>query len=221
MSGGPTGGGIAPRRLVLATRNPSKRREIAAIYAHLPLTLVSLADYPEIGDLPEEGTTYAENASAKARPVATATGMVALADDSGIEIAALGGAPGIHSARFLGEGATSAERNARVLTLLQNVPAGRRTAWYRAVIAVALPDGVVRVFEGACAGAIAEAARGTGGFGYDPIFVPEGQTGTMAEIPPDTKNRISHRARALRAAEPFLLKIFGLAVQDRVDAGGT
>ena len=221
MSGGPTGGGIAPRRLVVATRNPSKRREIAAIYAHLPLTLVSLAGYPEIGDLPEEGATYAENAAAKARPVAAATGLAALADDSGIEIAALGGAPGIHSARFLGAGATSAERNARVLALLQHVPAGRRTARFRAVIAVALPDGVVRVFEGACAGAIAEAARGTGGFGYDPIFVPEGEAGTMAEMPPEMKNRISHRARALRAAEPFLLEVFGLAVQDRVDAGGT
>src|SRR5438105_3181788 len=152
---------------------------------------------------------------------AAATGLAALADDSGIEIAALGGAPGIHSARFLGAGATSAERNARVLALLQHVPAGRRTAWFRAVIAVALPDGVVRVFEGACAGAIAEAARGTGGFGYDPIFVPEGEAGTMAEMPPEMKNRISHRARALRAAEPFLLEVFGLAVQDRVDAGGT
>ena len=85
---------------------------------------------------------------------------------------------------------------------------------------MALPDGGARVFEGACAGAVAEAARGTGGFGYDPIFVPEGETGTMAEILPDTKNRISHRARALRAAEPFLLQIFGLAVQDQVDAGG-
>src|SRR5205807_434841 len=114
-----------------------------------------------------EGAAYAENAAAKARRVAAATGLAALADDSGIEIAALGGAPGIHSARFLGAGATSAERNARVLALLQHVPAGRRTAWFRAVIAVALPDGVVRVFEGACAGAIAEAARGTGGFGYD------------------------------------------------------
>lgn len=220
MSGAPTRGGAALRRLVLATRNPSKHREIAAIYAHLPLTLLSLADYPEIVDLPEEGATYAENAVAKARPVAAATGLVALADDSGIEIAALDGAPGIHSARFLGGGATDAERNARVLALLHSIPVRRRTAWYRAVIAVALPDGAVRVFEGACAGAIAEAARGTGGFGYDPIFVPEGEAVTMAEISPDTKNRISHRARALRAAEPFLLRIFGLAVQDRVDARG-
>lgn len=202
-------------RLVLATRNSGKVREIAAIYAHLPMTVLSLADYPEIGEVPEEGATYAENAAAKARMVATATGVVALADDSGVEIAALGGAPGICSARFLGGRATDGDRTDRVLTLLRGIPDVRRTAWYRAAIAVARPDGTVRIFEGACEGRIAPAARGAGGFGYDPIFVPAGESRTMAELPPEVKNRLSHRGRALRAAEPYLIAVLGLTGQDQ------
>jgi len=194
---------------VLATRNPGKVRELRAIYGHLDIAWRSLADYPGIGELAEAGATYAENATAKARAVAAATALPALADDSGIEIDALGGAPGVHSARFLGADATDAERNARILALLERVPADQRTARYRASVAVALPGGEVRVFEGVCEGSIARSARGTGGFGYDPIFVPAGETRTMAEVPADVKNRLSHRARALAAAEPYVTEVLG------------
>lgn len=191
-------------RLALATRNVDKVREIAAIYAHLGLDLRTLAEWPEIEQLPEKGTTYPENAATKARAVALATGLPALADDSGIEIDALGGEPGPRSRRFLGDGATDADRNARVLEMLRDEPDARRGARYRAAVALALPDGTVRVFEGTCEGAIAHAPRGRFGFGYDPIFLVEGSGQTMAELPLARKNQISHRARALRAAEPYV-----------------
>jgi XTP/dITP diphosphohydrolase len=190
--------------LVLATRNPDKVREITAIYAHLDLDLHTLREWPAVGELPEDAGTYAGNAASKAAAVAAATGLIALADDSGIEIDALGGRPGVHSRRFLGEAATDAERNARVLALLERVPDAQRTARYRAAVAIARPGGDVRIFEGACEGRIAPQARGGGGFGYDPVFLLPREGRTMAELPPEVKNRLSHRARALRAAEPYL-----------------
>ena len=208
-----SGDGKSP--VILATQNPGKVREIAAIYARLELELRPLADCPEIPQIREEGTTYADNAAAKARAAALRMGLVALADDSGIEVDALGGAPGVHSARFLGPSATDGERNDRILFLLRGVPEERRTARYRAAVAVATPDGTVRIFDGICEGRVAIAPRGTAGFGYDPIFVPEGAQRTIAEIPPQVKNRISHRARALRAAEPYLREILGLGEQDQ------
>ena len=201
--------------LMLATRNPGKVREIVAIYARLELELRSLIDYPEILQIREDGPTYADNAAAKARAAALRVGLVALADDSGIEVDALGGAPGVHSARFLGASASDGERNARILFLLEGVPEERRTARYRAAVAVARPDGTVRIFDGICEGRVAVVPRGTAGFGYDPIFMPEGSEQTIAEIPPEAKNRISHRARALRAAEPYLREVLGLGEQDR------
>jgi XTP/dITP diphosphohydrolase len=205
----------AAPRIVLATRNPGKAREIAAIYAHLRAAWLTLADFPEVGAAPEAGATYAENAAAKAQTASSATGLPALADDSGIEVDALGGAPGVHSARFLGAAATDAERNARILDMLETIPLERRTARYRAAVAVALPNGSVRIFEGTCEGGIATSSRGRGGFGYDPIFVPDGEARTMAEVPAETKNRISHRARALRAAEPYLVGLLRTPRQDR------
>lgn len=207
--------GRAPHRLVLATRNPAKVREIAAIYGHLKIAWLTLSDFHEIGAVREEGVTYAENATAKAHAVSVESGLPALADDSGVEIDALGGSPGIHSARFLGPSATDAERNGRILHLLEAIPDPRRTARYVAAVALALPDGTVRVFEGTCEGWIARTLRGTGGFGYDPIFVPRGETRTMAEIPGEVKNRISHRARALRAAEPYVRELFNVRGKDR------
>ena len=208
-------GGVPRARLVLATRNPGKVREIAAIYDHLGIAWQSLGDFPEIGELAEAGLTYAENAAAKARTVSVASRLPALADDSGVEIDALDGAPGIHSARFLGRRATDAERNIRILSLLEDVPDGRRTARYRAAVAVALPAGSVRVFEGTCEGRIARTPRGNMGFGYDPIFVPEGEGRTMAELPADLKNRISHRARALQAAAPYVAEVLRRGGKDR------
>lgn len=205
----------AAPRLVLATRNPGKAREIAAVYGHLRIAWLTLADFPELGDLPETGTTYVENAAAKARAASSATGLPSLADDSGIEVDALGGEPGVHSARFLGSAATDAGRNARIIEMLADVPPEARTARYRAAVAVALPDGSVRIFEGTCEGRIATSPRGHGGFGYDPLFVPDGETRTMAEVPMEMKNRISHRARALRAAEPYLAGLLGAPEKER------
>lgn len=202
-------------RVVLATRNPGKAREIATIYGHRGITWLTLDDFPGIRPEEEVGATYAENAAAKAMAASSATGLPALADDSGIEVDALGGAPGVHSARFLGAAATDAERNARLLDLLTDVHPEGRTARYRAAVAVAVPDGSVRVFEGKCEGHIATSSRGSGGFGYDPIFVPEGDARTMAEVPAEIKNHISHRARALRAAEPYLLALLGMPEKDR------
>jgi XTP/dITP diphosphohydrolase len=195
-------------RLLLATRNAGKAREIGAIYAHLHLEILTLDTCPAVGELPERGTTYAENAASKAAAAAAAAGLVALADDSGIEVDALDGAPGPHSRRFLGDDANDDDRNRRMLELLADVPDGRRTARYRAAVAIALPGGETRVFEGVCEGTVARAPRGGGGFGYDPLFVamPDGRT--MAELSFDEKNRISHRARALRAAEPYLRSVF-------------
>ncbi|HLW47985.1 MAG TPA: RdgB/HAM1 family non-canonical purine NTP pyrophosphatase [bacterium] len=197
-------------RLVLATRNPGKVREITAIYAGLDAEVGGLQEWPALGALPEEGDTYAANAASKARAVARATGHPALADDSGVEIDALGGAPGVRSARFLGEAASDADRNAAVLARLAGLPAARRTARYRAVVAIATPDGRVETFEGVCEGAIAERPRGAGGFGYDPIFEIAGNGRTMAEVPPEVKNQISHRARALRAARPAVERVLGV-----------
>jgi XTP/dITP diphosphohydrolase len=198
-------------RLVLATRNPGKIREITAIYAGLGADIVGLEAWPALGPLPEPGHTYAENAASKAVTVARATGYPALADDSGVEIDALGGAPGVRSARFLGETASDAERNAAVLARLDGLPASRRTARYRAAVAIAAPEGTVQTFEAVCEGAIAAAPRGGRGFGYDPIFEIAGDGRTMAEVPADVKNTISHRARALRAARPAVERVLGLA----------
>jgi XTP/dITP diphosphohydrolase len=194
----------------LASRNPGKVREVAAIYAALGAEIVGLDRWPALGALPEDGDTYAENAASKALTVAQATGTPAIADDSGVEIDALRGAPGVRSARFLGEAASDAERNAAVLECLAGLPAARRTARYRAVIALATPDGLVGTFEGVCEGVIADRPRGSGGFGYDPIFEIAGDGRTMAEVPLEVKNRISHRSRALRAARPVVERVLGV-----------
>ena len=205
----------AAPRIVLATRNPGKAREIAAIYAHLRVTWLTLDHFPAFVPAAETGATYAENAAEKAIMASSATRLPALADDSGVEVDALDGAPGVSSARFLGDAATDAERNARILELLRDVPPEGRTARYRAAVAVAVPAGSVRIFEGVCEGRIATSSRGRGGFGYDPIFVPEGEARTMAEISAETKNRISHRARALRAAEAYLVGLLATPEKDR------
>ncbi len=190
--------------IALATRNRGKVREFQALLAGLPVALRTLDEFPHVPMLPEAGGSFAANATSKAATVARLTGLIALADDSGLEIDALGGAPGVNSATFLGPAATDAERNAWVLDRLQGTPDGRRTARYRAVVAVSTPDGAVRTFEGTCEGRIAEGPRGTEGFGYDPIFIIPAYGRTMGELAPDVKNRVSHRAKALEAARGYL-----------------
>lgn len=194
--------------LVVATRNRGKFSEFQVLLSDLRVRLLSLLDFPHIDLIPEEGDTYAANAEAKALAVARATGHVALADDSGLEVEALGGLPGVRSARFLGETATDAQRNAEMLVRLRDVPVDRRTARFRAVVAVAHPNGTVRTFEGSVEGRIAERAAGTQGFGYDPIFLLPELGRTMAELGPQEKNRISHRARAAAGAKVYLVAIF-------------
>ncbi len=192
--------------LVLATRNAHKVREIGQVLGP-GFRLRSLADFPEVPEAPEEGETFEANAVQKAAFAARALGVPAMADDSGLEVDALQGAPGVRSARFAGERATSAENNAKLLRLLKGVQEAQRSARFRCVIALALPDGTARTAEGACAGRIAEAPRGTGGFGYDPLFIPDGYDRTFAELGEEVKNRISHRAHALRRAREMILEI--------------
>ena len=197
----------APLTIVLATHNPGKVREFAALLADLPIQLKSLLDFPEIGPLPEEGATYAANAVSKALAVARATGHVALADDSGLEVDVLVGAPGVDSSRWLGDQATDADRNIAVLARLRDVPPERRTARFRAVVAIAFPDLTVRTFEGVVEGRIADRPAGGHGFGYDPIFLVPEYGRTMAELGAKIKDTISHRARAVHSARAYLATI--------------
>jgi len=195
--------------LVLATRNPKKVEELKALLADVPVNVLSLRDFPEIPETPETGATFAENAELKARAAARSTGRIALADDSGLEADALGGQPGVLSNRFAGPHASDRDKYMRVLELLKGVADEKRTARFRAAVAVATPEGKVTVVEGACEGRIAHEPKGEHGFGYDPIFYLPELGKTMAELPPEQKNRISHRAKALHAAKDVLLRILG------------
>lgn len=187
-----------PARLALATKNPGKVGEILAICAGWPVEWVTSrqASWPDIA---ETGESYLENARLKARAVAGTIGLPALAEDSGIEVVALGGGPGVRSARFAGAGATDRQNLELLIERIRTVPSEGRTARYRCVAVCVWPEGEERSAEGTCEGRLILEPRGAGGFGYDPIFVPEGDDLTMAELPPEAKNAISHRGRALRA----------------------
>ncbi len=194
-----------PSPLAIASRNPGKLREILAICAGWPVSWLTAQTHE--GPLPaveEPHDTYLDNALAKARAVASALGVAALADDSGIEVDALGGGPGPRSARYAGEGATDRQNLDMLIRAVAGVPASGRTARYRCVAAVVWPDGREVWAEGYCEGTLLARPRGTGGFGYDPIFVPAGWDRTMAELAPEEKDRISHRGRALRALRDLL-----------------
>ncbi len=200
---------MAALTLVMATRNAGKVRELKALLPATGVTLLSLADFPEIPEIPEEGATFAENAATKARAVARLTGHPALADDSGLAVDALGGAPGVYSARYALDRTaphppTDADNWRKLLEEMQGIPGERRAAHFVCEIALALPDGRVFTAHGECAGIIATAPAGDQGFGYDPVFwVPE-YGATMAQLGPSVKNRISHRARALAAFRELL-----------------
>ncbi len=191
-------------RLVVATLNRAKGRELLELLGDVPWEIALLADVPG-ATLPEEtGATYAENALLKARAAARTIGATALGDDSGIEVDALGGAPGLHSARWGGAGIDDAGRNALLLERLRGVPPAQRTARYRCVIALVDPDGGERVVEGAVEGVIAEAPRGSCGFGYDPVFFYPPFGRTFGEVAPAEKHRVSHRGVAARLARALL-----------------
>jgi XTP/dITP diphosphohydrolase len=187
-------------RVVLATGNAGKQRELAALLAPLGFELVLQTELG-IASAEETGTTFIENALLKARHAARRARLPALADDSGIEVDALDGRPGVWSARYAGADASDAANNAKLLTELQGMPAARRTARYRCVITFVTDadDPSPLVAEGVWEGRIGETPRGTGGFGYDPLFWPQGMNVTAAELPPEQKNAISHRGTALAA----------------------
>jgi XTP/dITP diphosphohydrolase len=192
---------MPPERVAVATRNSHKLREIARICADWPVEWVTVANhdpraFPEVD---EAGATYLENALLKATAVAAALEMPALADDSGIEVDALGGGPGPRSARFAGEDASDEQNLEALLGSLRGIPAGGRTGRYRCVAALSQPGGPALHEEGLCEGSLIAVRRGSGGFGYDPIFVPAGWDATMAELTDEQKDRISHRGRAFRA----------------------
>lgn len=189
-----------PPRIVVATRNEHKVREILRICRDWPVEWLEAA----VPEVEETGRTYLENALLKARAASAATGEAALADDSGIEVDALGGAPGPRSARYAGEGATDEDNLRALLRALAGIPRGGRTARYRAVAVLASPDGDEVHADGTCEGIVATRPRGSGGFGYDPVFEPIGWEGTMAELSPEEKDRISHRGRAFRALRDVL-----------------
>ncbi len=193
------------RSLLLATTNPHKIEEFRAIFTDLPFQLLSLADVKLSDmDVEETGTTFQQNAELKALAYANASNMLVLADDSGIEIDALDGAPGVYSARFLGVETSYPERFRVILERLRGLEGRQRAARYRCVICIAEPSGYQQCVEGTMEGYIADAPRGTGGFGYDPIFLVPEFGKTAAELPPEVKNRISHRGRAARLARPLL-----------------
>jgi XTP/dITP diphosphohydrolase len=191
-------------KLLIATTNPGKLKEYAAIFAGLPLELRTLRDEGIADDVEETGATFADNARLKAEYYAQRSGLPSLADDSGLEVAALGGEPGVYSARYAGPGASDAERNAFLLKKLEGVPFHARLARFVCAIALARPGGATELVEGVLHGVIEHAPRGEGGFGYDPLFWVLDEDATLAEIPAGRKNQISHRARAAHEARQVL-----------------
>ncbi len=187
-------------QLLVATRNRHKLKEIEEILAELKLELRCAADMAGLGDVKEDADSIRDNAIKKAVETAKAAKMLTLADDTGFEVDALNGEPGVKSARYAGEEATYHENNKKLLATLHGLPVEKRTARFRCVVALADADGLVDTVEGICNGTILEEERGGGGFGYDPLFIPDGQVKTFGELSPDVKNRISHRAKALQKA---------------------
>ena len=194
-------------RLLVATHNPGKLREFDTLLSGCPFELVSLADVGIVEDVPETGSTFEENATIKAEFYSAKSGMLTLAEDSGLEVDALGGEPGIYSSRYAGPRATDEGRNRFLLHKLAGVHEGTWSARYRSVIALAVPGGPVRLHAGECTGRIVDTPRGDNGFGYDPIFLAPDYGKTMAELSPAEKDRISHRGAAARKALEDLRRV--------------
>jgi len=192
------------RELVLATRNRHKVTELVALLRDLGITIRSLDEFPDAPDVVEDGATCEANAIKKARTIAEFTGLPAVADDTGLEVDALGGRPGVYAARYAGEGATYEDNCQKLLRELMGVPRERRTARFVTVAAIALPSGDIQVAQGTLDGTIAEEASGTVGFGYDPVFFVPALGKTLAQLSADQKNKISHRAKAFTQAKDLL-----------------
>jgi len=194
-------------RLLLATGNRAKLHELRSLLQDLPYELVTPPEVGISGDVEETGSSLEENASLKASLSTARSGLIALADDSGLEVGALGGKPGVLSARYAGKNASDADRINYLLSQLEEVPQEERQARFRCVIAIAMPDGQVKLFSGECQGIIIFKPRGEGGFGYDPIFYLPQLGKTMAELLPEVKNRVSHRGKAAAKARTLLLNL--------------
>ena len=190
--------------ILLATRNPDKVRELAALLGDLGIRIRTLADFPTVPEVEEDGTTCEANALKKAREIALATGLPSVADDTGLEVDALGGRPGVFAARYAGEDASYEDNCRKLLKELAGVPPARRTARFLTVAALAMPGGHARVATGTLVGVIAERCVGSQGFGYDPVFLLPELGRTLAELTAEEKNRISHRAKAFRAMADIL-----------------
>lgn len=194
-------------KLVLATKNLNKAEEIKKILAALKVTLFTLKDYPSVIMPEEDAPDFAGNAAKKAAAVASQTNEISLADDSGLEVEALGGRPGVHSARYAGPKATDASNNLLLLQELAGLAPEKRKARFVTVIAICVPPDQIYYAKGTCSGLITEAPRGRGGFGYDPLFLYEPAGLSFAEMTAEEKNKVSHRAKALEEARRILLKI--------------
>ena len=200
---------ITKPKLLLATTNKGKLKEFRSLLSGIPYEILTPAACGINAEVKEDGETYEQNALLKATSMAALSCLLTLADDSGLEVEALGGGPGIKSARYAGENKTDADRIAFLLAKLKAAPDNRRNAQFRCVIALAAPAGKVELFSGACQGLIADKPRGTNGHGYDPIFyIPELKK-TMAELTMAEKNQFSHRARAAEKAKTFLINMIG------------
>ncbi len=187
------------KELVVASRNKGKVREIKELLANLSFKVTSLLDYPHIPEIIEDGKTYRANALKKAREVARATGKMAMSDDSGIEVKALGYAPGIYSSRFAGTGVSEKARNKKLFAMLKGVPFSQRQARYRCVVALVNARGQeLGVVQGTCSGYVTTMEQGHNGFGFDPLFLLKRYNKTFGQLPPELKAKISHRARALK-----------------------
>ena len=187
-------------QLLVATRNRDKLKELRALLAELNLEVISAADIPGLHDVVEDAATVKDNAIKKAVETARFAKKLTLADDTGLEVDALNGEPGVRSARYAGEEASYFENNKKLLKSLEGVAGEKRSARFRCVVAIADENGLVDTVEGVCNGVLIEKEKGGGGFGYDPLFIPDGQVKTFAELSLEVKNRISHRAKALQKA---------------------
>lgn len=191
-------------KLVLATRNPHKVTEIRELFSGLDVDVLSCQDFGDVPEVVEDGATLAENAIKKASTVAAVTGLPALADDTGLEVEALNGAPGVFSARYAGPSATYDDNNRKLLRALEGLPARERGACFICVVALALPGGEATTVQGRTHGKIATEPRGSAGFGYDPLFVADGCTLTYAEMTATEKHSVSHRGKAMAAARTLV-----------------
>lgn len=194
-------------KLLVATRNPKKKKELKSLLKDLKITVVTLRGFKNAPHVKEDRKTFTENAVKKAVTIARCTGLLTLADDSGLEVEALGGAPGIFSARFSGKGANDLKNNKKLLALLKGVPERKRRARFVCAIAIAWEGKILKIIKATISGYITDSRRGSCGFGYDPVFIPTGYKKTFAQLGPGVKNKISHRAKALLKAKKFLAKI--------------